>query len=119
MGLNCIKSLLLLFCLFNLVLNEKSVTLKPHENNKISGNGEDTFSIGLSQGSFKEYFKLIFSLATSEDKRNPSVIISTDKDGKNRIYTSVQLYDKIYIFLKRGQINNQFYIRVQIYNRNN
>ena len=117
MGLNFIKSLLLIFCLFNLVLNQEPHTLKPQEKTTINGNGEKTFSIGFTEGSFKEYFKLIFSLTTSEDKRNPSVIISTDKDSKKRIYTSVQLYDKIYIFLKHEQIKSQFYICVQ--NREN
>ena len=112
MGLNSTKSLLLLFCLFNMILNEE--TLPPKEKISLSGNGGNKFTVGLdSQGSYNEYIRMIFSLTNSES-RNPSVIVSTDIDCKKRLYTSVQLYDNIYIFLKYNQItNNKYYICVQ------
>ena len=114
MGLNSIKSLFLLFCLFNMILNQDQETLLPNGEITLHGDGGKTFTVGLdSQASYNEYIRMIFSLTNSESK-NPSVIVCYDIDCQNRLYTSVQLYDKIYIFLKYKQIiKNQFYICVQ------
>ena len=119
MGLNSIKNFFILFCLFNLTLNQNSYILKPQGTTTIPGEGEKIFTVGLQTSSnpFDDYIRLVFTL-DNQIKRNPSVIVWTDNNTKERLYTSVQLYDKIYIFLKYEQIlNNQFYINIQ--NREN
>ena len=118
MRLNTIINLLLLFCLFKLVINDNTYTLSSKGSVKISGNGEGIFTVQLDSGaSYDDYISLIFTIKNST-ARNPSIIISANSDGKNRLFTSIQLYEEIYIFLKKKQIsNNKFYILVQ--NREN
>ena len=118
MRLNYIKNLLLLLFLFKLVLNDQTVTLPTHDSIPIYGNGEETMKVELdSDGSFQDYFRVKFNLKEPTN-RNPAVIISTDKGGNDRLFTSVQLYDEIYIFLRKKQIaDGPFYIAIK--NREN
>ena len=110
MGLKSIKIFLLFLGLFSLAFS------KPEEHNfdddnNISGTGNQTFLIKFTDGKkYKEYFG--FTLETEHEEVNPMVIISNDENCKdNRLYAGVQAFDKVYMFLKRDQIQkNQIYI---------
>ena len=115
MRLNSNKNLLLFFCLFKLILNADPYTLSPKGTVHISGNGEQQYEVNFSSGSllFDNYISLKFTVKDS-GKRNPAIIISQDSDAKDRLFTSVQLYDDIYIFLLKHQITKgKIFIKVQ------
>ena len=80
--------------------------------NPIMGTKDTSYHIILSNNNYKNYF---YIRVNSFEPDNPYVFISTnDKDCKNnRIYMTSQIKDTIIIFLKKEQVNKEFYICVK------
>ena len=112
-----LKTFLSFFCLFNLfnqVYLQESKDLNPNGDVTFSGKTDSTFllKLGGNHDSYADYIDITF---TAKSNLNPMIIVSTtDKNCQtNRLFTATQLIDPIYIFLKKGQIQDQLYICVK------
>ena len=107
-------SLVCLLNLFNQVYLQESKDLNPNGDITFSGTKDSTFllKLGGNHDSFADYIDITF---TAKANLNPMIIVSTtDKNCQtNRLFTATQLIDPIYIFLKKGQIQDQLYICVK------
>jgi len=116
MELKANKRFLLLFCLFCLALNSDH-DLTPKNTLAIQGgkDGDETHSIALKEdiSSYSDYLSIKFSYEDTSVV-NPFVFVAEDENCERKMHVSNQLYDHIYIFLKKDQIvNKRFYICVK------
>ena len=107
MGLKSTLKLLLLFCTFNLFLNQETYYLNETTPVKISSDNADKFVIE-PEFSSKEYISIVLT-PNDETKKNPSLIVALDSKNcnANRIAMSAQYSGNIYIFLKKDQIEKE------------
>ena len=120
-----IKSTLILFFLFinfSFIYSQSRIKIYnlPQKGFlNITGSGESTFYIKLNK-TINSYLNYINIILTSAEDLNPIIIISksSEKCDINRLFTSIQLRDSVYIFLKKEQLpKNQFYMCIK--NREN
>ena len=94
----------MLFCTFNLFLNQDTYYLNGTNPVNFGADGANKVII---QPEFltKEYISIVFT-PSDNSKKNPAVIVSADSKScnQNRIAMSTQYSGQIYIFLKKGQI---------------
>ena len=111
------KIILLLFGLFNLILNNViQIRLKPRESEGVHARGPYLIYFWLfDHPSYYEYIRIVVSLDRSETKKNPFVIVASDSSCRNRIYASAQLYEPIYIYLKYKYLPSlkMFYVCIE------
>ena len=110
MELKSIKRLLLLLCLFCLALNEK---LPAGNSTIIKGNieKEQSHTVTLeSYSTYDDYIRIRY-IQNDPPQPNPFIYVSTNSECKGQsLFVSTQFRDPIYIFLKKDQIQNEFYI---------
>ena len=114
MELKSIKRLLLLLCLFCLALNE---TLNPEETLSFSGEltAQKIHKVSLDSYAYtyKNYIRILYKPKPNDDlsQPNPFIYVSTNSNCEGQsLFVSTQFRDPIYIFLKKDQIQNEFYI---------
>ena len=111
MELKSIKRLLLLLCLFCFALND---TLNPEETLSFSGDATaqkiHKVSLDSSSYTYKNYIRILYN-PNELSQPNPFIYVSTNSECKGQsLFVSTQFRDPIYIFLKKDQIQNEFYI---------
>ena len=107
-----INIFLLFFFFTTFSFAQNNITLEPGDNiNKNIKKGDEIYKIILNQNLslYEEYFRITLY---SKFDINPGIIISKDDKSciKNRIYSETISSDSIYYFIKKEQINNNFYI---------
>ena len=83
--------------------------LEPIQGMSLNGNGNSTFRIQFQENK-DNYGKYIGIILDRNNNINPLIYVGKDEDCTERIFTGVQLVDNIYIFFKKDQIDNEFYI---------
>ena len=111
MELKSIKRLLLLLCLFCLALNQ---TLNPDESLNIPGDvtEQKIHKVSLDNYSYtyKNYIRILYK-PKDLSQPNPFIYVSTNSKCEGQsLSVSTQFRDPIYIFIKKAQIQNEFYI---------
>ena len=110
MELKSIKRLLLLLCLFCLALNEN---LPVGSSVIIQGSveKEQFHTVTLeSYSTYEEYIRILYK-PNDLSQPNPFIYVSTNSKCEGQsLSVSTQFRDPIYIFIKKAQIQNEFYI---------
>ena len=104
--------LFIIFCFINKSFEQNNIILEPGENiSKNLKKEDEVYQIILNKNLslYEEYFRITLY---SKFEINPGIIISKDDKSciKNRIYSETVSSDSIYYFIKKEQINNNFYI---------
>ena len=86
--------------------------LKVNGSLDIKGEGNATFLIRLNETK-EEYPDFIIIGLNKEKKPNPFIYIAKDEDCMNRLYAGVQPVDLIFAFIKKDQIDTDFYICIK------
>ena len=112
-----IKDFFLFFLLFNFVylkiLQNEEHYLDPLGELTLVGDNNSTFAIKLN-GDLEIFDDYIDITLISYSSQNPIIYVATDENCEaNRLYAGTQLLDPIHIFLKKAQINTQFYICIK------
>ena len=90
----------------------KPKMMQPNGELPLSGEGNKTFFIQLNEekNTYADYITIYLQ---EEQTKNPMIYVGKDEDCTNRLFVGTQMYDHIYGFIKKDQIDKEFYICIK------